>query len=209
MVGFAGALVLNIGTLSSHWVDAMLAAGRAANARGIPVVLDPVGAGATSYRTETARRILGELDVAVLRGNAGEIAALVGVEAEMRGVESIGGVTDVAARARQAARALNGVASVTGPIDHVSDGDRSAAIANGHPMLATITGTRVHVERNHGVLRRRGRGRPSELPSRRSSLSEWPARTPLAGREGRARSMSISTTRWPRWIRRRSTTGRT
>ena len=75
----------------------MLIAGRAANARGVPVVLDPVGAGATSYRTETSRRILGEVDVAVLRGNAGEIAALVGVEAEMRGVESIGGVSDVAA----------------------------------------------------------------------------------------------------------------
>ena len=71
MVGLAGALVLNIGTLSSHWVEAMLAAGRAANERGVPVVLDPVGAGATRYRTETARLILAEVDVAVLRGNAG------------------------------------------------------------------------------------------------------------------------------------------
>ena len=141
MAGFAGALVLNIGTLSSHWVEAMLIAGRAANARGVPVVLDPVGAGATSYRTETSRRILGEVDIAVLRGNAGEIAALVGVEAEMRGVESIGGVSDVAALAQEAARALGVVASVTGPVDHVSDGDRSVAIANGDPMLATITGT--------------------------------------------------------------------
>jgi hydroxyethylthiazole kinase len=141
MAGFAGALVLNIGTLSSHWVEAMLIAGRAANARGVPVVLDPVGAGATSYRTETSRQILGEVDVAVLRGNAGEIAALVGVEAEMRGVESIGGVSDVAALAREAARTLGVVASVTGPVDHVSDGERSATIANGDPMLATITGT--------------------------------------------------------------------
>src|SRR5436190_13118448 len=89
MVALAGALVINIGTLSPHWVEAMLAAGRAANAAGVPVVLDPVGAGATRYRTETARRILGEVDVAVLRGNAGEVAALVGVEAEVRGVESI------------------------------------------------------------------------------------------------------------------------
>src|ERR1700752_3963628 len=89
MAAIAGALVLNIGTLSPHWVDAMLAAGRAANARGIPVVLDPVGAGATPYRPETARRILGEVDVAVLRGNAGEVATLVGVDAEVRGVESV------------------------------------------------------------------------------------------------------------------------
>src|SRR6202142_3745924 len=89
MVGFAGALVLNIGTLSEHWVEAMLLAGRAANARGIPVVLDPVGAGATRFRTETAARILDEVDVTVLRGNAGEVATLVGIGAEVRGVESI------------------------------------------------------------------------------------------------------------------------
>jgi hydroxyethylthiazole kinase len=83
MVALAGALVLNIGTLSPHWVEAMLAAGRAANERGIPVVLDPVGVGATSYRTETAHKILDQVAVAVLRGNAGEVATLVGVDAEV------------------------------------------------------------------------------------------------------------------------------
>ncbi|MFL5949955.1 MAG: hydroxyethylthiazole kinase, partial [Gaiellaceae bacterium] len=66
MVAAAGALVLNIGTLSAPWVEAMLAAGRAANASGVPVVLDPVGAGATRYRTETARRLLDDLDIAVV-----------------------------------------------------------------------------------------------------------------------------------------------
>src|SRR4029453_10806252 len=85
MVALAGALVLNIGTLSPPWVEAMVLAGRAANANGVPVVLDPVGAGATRYRTVTARRILDEVDVTVLRGNAGEGAPLVGVEAEVRG----------------------------------------------------------------------------------------------------------------------------
>src|SRR5262245_63996582 len=89
MVGLAGALVLNIGTLSPHWIEAMILAGRAAGERGVPVVLDPVGAGATTYRTETARRILDQVDVTVLRGNAGEVATLVGVDAEVRGVESI------------------------------------------------------------------------------------------------------------------------
>lgn len=141
MVGFAGALVLNIGTLSSHWVDAMLAAGRAANARGIPVVLDPVGAGATRYRTETAKRILDEVDVAVLRGNPGEVATLVGVAAEVRGVESFGAGGDPYDIAQEAARSLGVVASVTGPVDHVSDGERTAKVANGDPMLASITGT--------------------------------------------------------------------
>jgi len=141
MVGLAGALVLNIGTLSEHWVDAMVVAGKAANERGVPVVLDPVGAGATAYRTETARRLLGEIDVTVLRGNAGEVATLVGVEAEVRGVESVGADGDPAGLARSAAEALGVVASVTGPVDHVSDGSRSAAVANGHPLLASITGT--------------------------------------------------------------------
>jgi hydroxyethylthiazole kinase len=141
MVGYAGALVLNIGTLSPHWVEAMLLAGKAANARGIPVVLDPVGVGATRYRTETAKQILDEVDVTVLRGNAGEVATLVGVAAEVRGVESIGAAGDPAELARAAGATLGVVASVTGPVDHVSDGDRVIAIANGHPLLATITGT--------------------------------------------------------------------
>jgi hydroxyethylthiazole kinase len=141
MVGLAGALVLNIGTLSRHWVEAMLAAGWSANARGVPVVLDPVGAGATAYRTDTAKRILDEVDVAVLRGNAGEVATLVGAAAEVRGVESVGTTADPAEVAREAARSLGLVASVTGPVDHVSDGERSAAVANGDPMLAAITGT--------------------------------------------------------------------
>jgi hydroxyethylthiazole kinase len=141
MAAIAGALVLNIGTLSPSWVDAMLLAGRAANAHGVPVVLDPVGAGATAYRTQTAKRILGEVDVAVLRGNAGEVATLVGVEAEVRGVESIGTGGDPADLAREAARALGLVASVTGPVDHVSDGKEVIAIANGDPLMASITGT--------------------------------------------------------------------
>jgi hydroxyethylthiazole kinase len=141
MVGLAGALAINIGTLSPHWVEAMLAAGKAANAKGIPVVLDPVGAGATRYRTETAKRILDEVDVAVLRGNAGEVATLVGVEAEVRGVESIGGAGDPAELAREAARTLGVVASVTGPVDHVSDGDGVLAVANGHELLGAVSGT--------------------------------------------------------------------
>jgi hydroxyethylthiazole kinase len=141
MVGLAGALVLNIGTLSPAWVEAMLLAGRAAKARGVPVVLHPVGAGATRYRTETAKRILDDVDVTVLRGNAGEVATLVGAEAEVRGVESIGAGGDPAELAREAARTLGVVASVTGPVDHVSDGVSVFAIANGHPLLASITGT--------------------------------------------------------------------
>jgi hydroxyethylthiazole kinase len=141
MVELAGALVLNIGTLSPHWVEAMVAAGRAANAAGIPVVLDPVGAGATRYRTDTAKRILSDVDVTVLRGNQGEVATLVGVAAEVRGVESIGGGDDPAGLAREAARNLGLVASVTGVVDHVSDGERVLAVSNGHELLSAVTGT--------------------------------------------------------------------
>jgi hydroxyethylthiazole kinase len=141
MAAIAGALVLNIGTLSPHWVEAMLLAGRVANERGIPVVLDPVGAGATTYRTETAKRILDEVDVAVLRGNAGEVATLVGVDAEVRGVESIATGNDPADLARKAGQRLGLVASVTGAVDHASDGETVISIANGHPLMATITGT--------------------------------------------------------------------
>src|SRR5216110_1947647 len=141
MAALAGAVVLNIGTLSPHWVDAMIAAGRVANERGVPVVLDPVGVGATRYRTDTARRILDEVSVTVLRGNAGEVATLVGVDAEVRGVESIDAGGDPAELAREAGKSLGVVASVTGPVDHVSDGERVIAIENGHPLLASITGT--------------------------------------------------------------------
>jgi hydroxyethylthiazole kinase len=141
MTGLAAALVLNIGTLSPHWVDAMLAAGKAANHAGVPVVLDPVGAGATRYRTQTSRRILDEVEVAVVRGNAGEVATLVGVAAEVRGVESVGAGGEPAELAREAGRRLGLVAAVTGAIDHVSDGRRVLAVANGHELLRAVTGT--------------------------------------------------------------------
>jgi hydroxyethylthiazole kinase len=141
MVRLASALVLNIGTLSEHWVESMLLAGVAANERGIPVVLDPVGVGATEYRTTTARRILDLVDVTVLRGNAGEIATLVGAQAEVRGVESISTGLAPAELAQAAARRLGVIASVTGPVDHVSDGERVLSVANGHELLATVTGT--------------------------------------------------------------------
>jgi hydroxyethylthiazole kinase len=162
MVGFAGALVLNIGTLSPHWLDEMLLAGKAANTRGVPVVLDPVGVGATRYRTDTAKRILDEVDVTVLRGNAGEVATLVGVDAEMRGVESIGAGGDPAEIARAAAAALGVVASVTGPVDHVSDGERVHAIANGHPLMASITGTGCMSSAITGCFLTVNRDRPLE-----------------------------------------------
>ena len=141
MASVAGALVLNIGTLSKHWIEAMLLAATAANAAGVPVVLDPVGAGATRLRTETAQKILDEAEIAVIRGNAAEVATLAGREAEIRGVESIGASHSGAELAAAAAAALRCVAAVTGPVDHVSDGQRTVAIANGDALLGTVSGT--------------------------------------------------------------------
>jgi hydroxyethylthiazole kinase len=141
LASVAGALVLNIGTLSEYWIESMLLAAGAANGAGVPVVLDPVGAGATRLRTETAKRILDAREIAVVRGNAAEVATLAGRQAEIRGVESIGASDSGAELARAAAQALGCVAAVTGPVDHVSDGERTIAVSNGHALLGTVSGT--------------------------------------------------------------------
>ena len=138
MAAAAGALVLNIGTLSEHWIEAMLLAGRATE--GL-IVLDPVGAGATRYRTETAKRLLDELEITVIRGNAAEIATLAGREADIRGVESLGATDAAEELAREAAGSLGVIAAVTGPIDYVSDGERVLSVANGHELLGMVSGT--------------------------------------------------------------------
>jgi hydroxyethylthiazole kinase len=145
MVEAAGALVLNLGTLWPEQVEAMVIAGRRANQLGIPIILDPVGAGATSLRTESALRLLNELSIAVVRGNAAEMAVLAGpaagVEAKIKGVESIGGRADPAGIATELARRLHCVAAVTGPVDGVCDGTRCVRVANGHAMMGKVTGT--------------------------------------------------------------------
>lgn len=141
MAGLAGALVLNIGTLSPPWIEAMFRAGRAARARGIPIVLDPVGAGATRLRTETARQLLDELRPAIVRGNASEILALAGGDFRARGVDSAHPVEMARAAAEELARRFGVVAAVTGAEDYVTDGVRVARIANGHPLMSRITGS--------------------------------------------------------------------
>ena len=140
MVSYAGALVLNIGTLEDRWIEAMLAAGDEANARGVPIVLDPVGIGATTFRTATVERIRSRVRVAVVRGNAAELAAIAGLEAKIRGVDSVAS-GDPAAAARLAAAAFGGIAVVSGPVDYVSDGNRVIEVYNGHPLMGRITGS--------------------------------------------------------------------
>jgi hydroxyethylthiazole kinase len=141
MTGQAGALVLNLGTLTAQGVESMRLAGSRANERGIPVVLDPVGAGATGYRTQTTLALLEDLQIAVVRGNLGEIAALAGQQGMVRGVESIATEGDPQALAGELARRWSAVVAITGARDIVSDGQRMLGVDNGHPWLATVTGT--------------------------------------------------------------------
>jgi hydroxyethylthiazole kinase len=139
MASIAQALVLNIGTLSRGEVDAMLIAGRAAGERGIPIILDPVGAGATKFRTQSALLLLGELPITVLRGNRGEIGALVG-SGEVRGVEATGS-EDPRAVAEAAHKAFGVTVAVTGAIDVVVGKDKTYLVHNGTPLLGMITGS--------------------------------------------------------------------
>jgi len=141
MANLADALVLNIGTLTRQQVLSMVEAGHSANRKGIPVILDPVGAGSTAMRTDTAQMLLEELKVAVLKGNAGEIGVLAGVDAHVCGVEfsSISG--DIAAIARDFAQRAGIVVAVSGPTDIITDGKRTILIGNGHEMMSRLSGT--------------------------------------------------------------------
>lgn len=141
MAAQAQALVLNMGTPYPELEESMLEAGRAANRAGVPVILDPVGAGATSYRTRVAQRLLENVDFTVVRGNAAEIAILAGEAAEIRGVESVSIAADAQEIARLAAEQLGCVAAVTGAVDVVANGKKVARVSNGHPLLGGVTGT--------------------------------------------------------------------
>ncbi len=141
MAAIAGALVLNIGTLSKAQIGSMLLAGRMANEREIPVILDPVGAGATRMRTESARLLLDELEIAVLKGNAGEIGVIAGAEGRVRGVDSHGLEGDPVAIARELARSRGITVAVSGATDIVTNGRRVLLVENGHPMMGSISGT--------------------------------------------------------------------
>jgi hydroxyethylthiazole kinase len=141
MVSFANALVLNIGTLNKGQIESMLLAGGMANDRQIPIILDPVGAGATCFRTESAQRLLDELKITILKGNAGEIGILAGAEAQVRGVDSCGVTGDMETIAGHFAKRAGITVVVSGPVDIVTDGKRVLLVENGHPMMGSISGT--------------------------------------------------------------------
>lgn len=141
MAKISGALALNMGTLDSFVVDAMLLAGRAANAAGVPVIFDPVGVGATPYRNEVAQEVSTKLDLAVLRGNAGEIGVFLGAGGEVKGVDAAGAADQLPQAMHRYAKEHHCVVIATGPADFIADGERLWELRNGHPLLAAITGS--------------------------------------------------------------------
>ena len=141
MVSLSGALVLNIGTLTPGFIKAMIMAGKQANRKSIPVILDIVGVGATKLRKDSARMILAEVKISVIKGNAGEIATLAGAQAEVRGVESMSVEGNSASHAKLLAHSERCTVVVTGPEDVITDGKRLFIVKNGHPKMGEVVGT--------------------------------------------------------------------
>jgi hydroxyethylthiazole kinase len=141
MVTFASSLVLNIGTLNSRSIESMIAVGKKAKERNIPIVFDPVGVGATSLRTSTAKRIIEEVRPSVIRGNMSEMKILAGLNADIKGVDSIADEVDGEKVARQLSQKLGCIIAITGKQDVIAQKDRVCLIDNGHPILSQVTGT--------------------------------------------------------------------
>lgn len=141
MASFAGSLVLNIGTLTDVWIASMIKAGKTASKLKTPIILDPVGSGATTLRTRSAKQIIEETNVSVIRGNASEILSLRNDNSSTKGVDALHSVAEARDTARLLAKELNTTLAITGPVDLVTDGERIVEIANGHELMPYVTGT--------------------------------------------------------------------
>jgi hydroxyethylthiazole kinase len=140
MVAIAGALVINIGTLSPHWVEGMALAMHKARELGKPIVLDPVGAGATPYRNQVLTRLLADTPPSLIRGNASEIMAVAGLNVQTRGVDSTASSLSSLEAARILCERYGCVVSVSGEVDVIVDAKQVAYLENGHPVMSRITG---------------------------------------------------------------------
>lgn len=137
--GISSALVVNIGTLSPRWVDAMHLAVLQARGAEVPWVLDPVGVGATTYRTEAAAT-LSQMEPAVIRANASEVMVLAGSQGSAgKGVDAIHGTDEALESAKALARATGSIVAMTGVIDYITDGEHVVALRNGHAMMGRVT----------------------------------------------------------------------
>ncbi|AQW86958.1 hydroxyethylthiazole kinase [Campylobacter pinnipediorum subsp. caledonicus] len=147
MVCMSNALVINIGTLNERTITSMIKAGKKANGLNIPVVLDPVGAGATTFRTQTALKLIENIKFSIIRGNASEISALVGDDInKSRGVDVNSksaelGVEEMVKRASVLWKLSKSVVVVSGRIDIVLEGNNVAVGENGHEIMTKVTGS--------------------------------------------------------------------
>jgi len=141
MASIASSLVLNIGTLTPELIDSMIIAGKSANKKGIPVVLDAVGVGATKLRDNEALRLLKEIKINIIKGNSSEIAKLAGMNVTTRGVESTKVDADMVFVAKNLADSYKCTVAVTGKQDIVTDGKKVYLVNNGHPMMGSMVGT--------------------------------------------------------------------
>lgn len=170
MVQYAGALVLNIGTLDTAQIESMMKVGKAAAERDIPIILDPVGAGATTMRTDAAQRLMDQLPIAILKGNAGEIGVLAGVDAKVRGVDSAGITGDPVEIAQAYAERTGMTVVMSGQTDIISDGSRALLVENGHPLMGAISGTGCMAASVTGVFAAVG---PDRLTSAAAALATF------------------------------------
>ena len=148
ITAICGGLNINIGTLNSSTIVSMFIAGKRANELDHPVVLDPVGAGASRLRTDTALRLLKEVKFTVIRGNISEVKTLAsgsgttkGVDADVADKVTEENLNDVIAFVKAFAGRTGAVIAVTGATDIVADSKKAYCIRNGHPMMSSITGT--------------------------------------------------------------------
>ena len=147
MTSIASSLVINIGTLNSRTVECMIKAGKKANEVGIPVILDPVGAGATPYRTKVAKTIMDNIELAVIRGNLSEIKTLYGINTKTKGVDSLydTSIKDELEKgkllAKDFSKRVGSIIAITGAVDIVTDGNIIYTVENGHKIMSKITGT--------------------------------------------------------------------
>ncbi len=141
MASIASALVLNIGTLTSAFIDAMILAGKSANRKGIPVVLDVCGAGATKFRDDECFEILDKISVSIIKGNSSEIARMAGKNVRTRGVDASTVEKNLQELTGALAKERNCTIVITGKDDIVADEKRAILVKNGHPMMANIVGT--------------------------------------------------------------------
>lgn len=140
MVSIASSVVLNIGTLSPEYVDAMEIAVKSANRKNIPVVLDPVGAGATVYRTSSVKRLLNAGRIDVIRGNASEIRALLESEGKTKGVDSVDTTDSAVDSGLRLSKKYNCTVSISGKVDVVLKKEKIIRIDNGSPLMSKVTG---------------------------------------------------------------------